>query len=126
MSDASVTATELSIGTPSTTNSGCPVPWMVLKPRMTMPLPAPGSPDCDVTSTPGAFCASALTTFTSALFRMSALATVLTAVASFSRVLVVPEPVTTTSVSRSGLVTSVKSCEIVAPAVSVMFAESRR
>src|SRR5439155_7401793 len=46
-----VTVVELSMGTPSTTISGCPLPLMVLAPRMRMNDEAPGSPACDTTST---------------------------------------------------------------------------
>jgi hypothetical protein len=44
----------LLIGVPSTTNSGCPVPWIVLSPRMTIFDDAPGSPACWLTTMPGA------------------------------------------------------------------------
>src|SRR6476661_338834 len=56
---------ELSIGVPSTTNNGCPVPWIVLSPRILIDDDAPGDPDCCVTTTPGAFAASAETTLVS-------------------------------------------------------------
>ena len=54
-----VTIVELSTGTPSTTKIGCDVPSIDFWPRMRMKLEAPGSPDDDVTTTPGAFAASA-------------------------------------------------------------------
>ena len=40
---------ELSIGMPSTTNSGCALPESDLMPRMRMYDEAPGSPDCELT-----------------------------------------------------------------------------
>src|SRR6185437_990641 len=57
----SVLIVELSIGTPSTTNSGWPSPVIVLGPRIRMYDDDPGSPEDDVTSTFGALPASAET-----------------------------------------------------------------
>src|SRR5665213_4622346 len=54
---------ELSIGTPSTTNSGWLVPDSEDPPRILMSADAPGSPDCVRTSTPGAWAASPGTSF---------------------------------------------------------------
>ena len=81
---------------------------MVLMPRMTISEPAPGSPACDVTSTPGALAANEFTMFDSFDFLMSSCFTELIDVASFSRTLVVPDPVTTTSPSRSGFLSRAK------------------
>src|SRR5947208_1605733 len=58
---------------------------------------APGSPDWDETTTFGAFAARALTTLFSLLLRMSDESTLFRTLPSFSAVLVVPAPVTTTS-----------------------------
>src|SRR6185437_5768247 len=61
----SVLMVELSIGTPSTTNSGWPSPVIVLGPRMRMYDDDPGSPDDDVISTFGALPEIAETMFVS-------------------------------------------------------------
>jgi hypothetical protein len=76
----------------------------------------PGSPDCVRTSTFGALPASALTTFGSLERRIIELSTVLITLPSFSRVVAVPAPVTTTSFRRSAFATSVKSSDSVPPA----------
>lgn len=110
-----VALVELSTGVPSTTKSGCPVPVIVLEPRMRIDADAPGSPDADVTSTFGAFAASAFTTFDSFARAISVPLTVFTALPSFSTVVTVPAPVTTISPRRSGLAARVKSC-VIAPA----------
>ena len=110
---------ELSIGTPSTTNSGCAPAVTVRWPRMRMYDDAPGSPDDCVTSTLGALAASACTTFDSFDFTMSAASTALRTLPSFSACVTVPAPVTTTSPNRNGLGASRKSCVIV-PGVSVI------
>ena len=108
----------LSIGWPSTTNSGWLVPYTEVAPRILIDAEAPGSPDWVRTSTLGALPASALTTFAGSVARlMSELSTVLMTEPSRSRVDVVPAPVTTTSPRRSGLVSRVKSRVIVAPLV---------
>src|SRR6185312_3550506 len=104
----SVEYVELSIGTPSTTNSGWPVPVIVLGPRMRMYDDEPGSPDDELTSTFGALPASADTTFDSLDREMSDVSTVLMTLPNFSRVVDVPSPVTTTSPNRSGLASSTK------------------
>src|SRR4051794_38130871 len=83
----------LSMGWPSTTKSGWASPWIVLMPRMMMDDPAPGSPDADVTSTPGALAASVLTMFGSLDFWISAAFTELIEFPSFSTVVDVPDPV---------------------------------
>src|SRR5512139_3462981 len=59
--NSDVLLVELSIGEPSTTNRGWPLPWIVLRPRMMIDDPAPGSPACEVMSTPGALAARAFT-----------------------------------------------------------------
>jgi len=108
----SVETVVLSIGWPSTTNSG----WLVeprateVAPRILIDAPAPGSPDWVRTSTLGALPASALTTFAgSEARRISELSTELMTEPSRSRVDSVPAPVTTTSPRRSGLTASRKS-----------------
>ncbi len=101
-----VLSEELSIGWPSMTNSGWPSPSIVLRPRMMIDEPAPGSPACDVTSTPGAFAASAFTMFDSLDFWTSSAFTELMVFPSFSTVVDVPDPVTTTSPNRSGFAAS--------------------
>ena len=67
----------------------------------------------------GALPAIAFTTFDSLLREIAAESTVLMTVPIFSRVLCVPAPVTTTSPSRSGFDSRVKSWVIV-PAESVI------
>jgi hypothetical protein len=113
-----VTMVELSTGTPSTTKMGCDVPSIDFCPRIMMKLDAPGSPDDDVTTTPGAFAASACTVFNSFDLTISSLFTVLTTAPSRSIELAVPAPVTTTSPRRSGLTVSVKLA-VTVPAESV-------
>ena len=112
---------ELSIGTPSTTNSGWFEPRIELVPRMLMKDPAPGSPDCWITVTLGALPASAWTMLASPAFAIKSAPTLLRTLPSFSVELVVPAPVTTTSPSCSGLAASTKSC-VTPPAVSVTWA----
>ena len=90
---------ELSIGIPSTTNSGCALPDRDLMPRMRMYDEAPGAPELDTICTLGALAASALTTFDSLLCAIADESTVLITVPSFSRVVSVPAPVMTTSPS---------------------------
>jgi hypothetical protein len=106
---------ELSIGWPSMTKSGWPSPSIVLRPRMMIDEPAPGSPAWDVTSTPGAFAASAFTMLGSLDFVTSSAFTELMVFPSFSTVVDVPDPVTTTSPSRSGFAASVKSFVMLVP-----------
>ncbi len=112
---------ELSIGTPSTTISGWPVPLSVRAPRIRMTAEAPGSPACDCTSTLGAFPARAATMFISLLRWMSDESTLLRTLPSFSAADTVPAPVITTSPSCSGLAASTKSC-VTRPEVSVISA----
>ncbi len=100
---------ELSIGNPSTTNSGSPVPPSVLAPRMRMEVEAPGSPEVEITSTLGALAASAVTRLLSLLRAMSAESTLLRTLPSFSTEDSVPAPVTTSSPSWSGLGASAAS-----------------
>src|SRR6185437_16673121 len=66
----SVMSVELSIGTPSMMNSGCPSPLIVLGPRIRMYADEPGSPDADTTSTFGALPARAATTLVSLAFEI--------------------------------------------------------
>src|SRR2546430_3600236 len=75
---------ELSIGTPSTTISGWPVPLSVRVPRILMTAEAPGSPACDCTSTLGALPARAATMFISLLRWISDESTLLRTLPSFS------------------------------------------
>jgi hypothetical protein len=110
-----VLSDELSIGWPSMTKSGWPSPSIVLRPRMMIDEPAPGSPACDVTSTPGAFAASAFTMFDSLDFCTSSDFTELIVFPSFSTVVDVPDPVTTTSPNRSGFAASWKSLVMLVP-----------
>src|SRR5256885_9544585 len=63
----------LSIGCPSTTNSGWLVPESDDAPRILIDADEPGSPDCVRTSTFGACAASAETTFCGLAARLSAL-----------------------------------------------------
>src|SRR6185437_13579307 len=117
-----LTLVVLSIGTPSTTNSGCPSPDSDLIPRMRMYADDPGTPDSDTTDTPGALAASALTTFDSLLLAMAVESTELITLPSFSRVLLVPAPVTTTSPRRSGLLARLKFC-VTVPGLSVIWTD---
>ena len=80
---------------------------------------APGSPELDCTSTPGALAARALTMLFSLERVMAVESTFDRAVPSFSAADSVPAPVTTTSPRRSGLTGSEKSWVIVAPEASV-------
>ena len=114
----------LSIGWPSTTNSGWLVPVRDASPRITTDAPAPGSPECVRTFTFGAFAASAATTFCGSFERRSAeLSTRLIVTPSRSRVVVVPAPVTTTSPRWNGLTGSAKFWLMVAPGVSAICTE---
>jgi hypothetical protein len=106
----------LSIGTPSTMNRGSTDPFSVRTPRMRIEEPAPGSPADWLTTTFGAFPASACTTFGSFALTMSSAETALRTLPSFSTSVAVPAPVMTTSPSCSGFAASSKSCVIV-PAV---------
>ena len=108
-----VCCAELSTGIPSMTNNGCPSPCSVLMPRIVIDVLAPGSPEPETTVTPAAFDESAFTRLRSDDFAMSTASTVVVTVPSTSRVDDVPDPVTTTSPSRSGFATSVKSCDTV-------------
>ncbi len=101
-SNCEVGVVELSIGRPSTTNRGSPVPPSVLAPRMRIEVEAPGSPDVEMTSTLGALAASAVTRLVSLLRAMSEESTLLRTFPSFSTSVSVPAPVTTTSPSWSG------------------------
>ena len=112
---------ELSIGTPSITNNGWFEPRIELMPRMLMNELAPGSPDCCSTVTLGAFPAKASTTLVSLALSIKSAPTLLRTFPSFSAVLVVPAPVTTTSPSWSGLAASTKSC-VTPPELSVTWA----
>lgn len=78
---------------------------------------APGSPAWLVTFTFGALPANAFTMFVCSEFVIVVLSTEFTTMPSFSRVLDVPFPVTTTSPSLSGFVSRTKSC-VMAPADS--------
>ena len=109
----------LSIGWPSTTNSGWLVPVSDALPRILIEALAPGSPDCVRTSTFGAVAASAETTFCGLLERrMRELSTVLITEPRRSRVDVVPAPVTRTSPSLSGFTVRTKSWTMVCPGES--------
>jgi hypothetical protein len=88
-------------------------------PRMRIDDEAPGDPDCEVTVTPGAFAARALTTFVSFELTIAAESTGVRTVPMRSACVAVPAPVTTTSPSCSGFAASVKSCVMVVPGVSV-------
>ena len=112
---------ELSIGTPSTTISGWPVPLSVRSPRIRMIADEPGSPACDCTSTFGALPARAATMFISLLRWMSDESTLLRTLPSFSATDTVPAPVTTTSPSCNGFAASTKSC-VTPPGVRVSWA----
>ena len=111
---------ELSIGTPSTMNNGSDgrsvPPPKVLIPRIVICVDAPGSPEVDVTCTPGALAASAVVMFGSLDFRIDESDTLPRAVASSRAVAVVPSPVTTISSSCNGLAASVKFCVVAPPA----------
>ena len=109
---------ELSIGTPSTTMSGWLFPTTVRMPRIWMNDDAPGSPDCALTKTFGAFAARASTTFCSLLLEIWSADTLLRTLPSFSVEVAVPAPVTTISPSCSGLGSNAKSFSIT-PALSV-------
>src|SRR6266516_2738675 len=81
---------ELSIGTPSTMNSGWLLPTTVRMPRIWMNDEAPGSPDWPVTWTLGALAASASTMFDSLLLSICSAETVLRTLPSFSVAVAVP------------------------------------
>src|SRR2546425_11647617 len=110
--EVGVDLAELSIGTPSTTISGWLLPTIVRMPRIWMNDEAPGSPDCALTKTFGAFAASASTTFCSLLLTIWSAGTLFRTLPSFSVVLVVPAPVITTSPSCSGFGARLKSCSM--------------
>src|SRR5688500_6590369 len=80
---------------------------------------APGEPDCDVTTTPGAFAARAETTLVSFDRWITPESTGVRTVPMRSAAVAVPAPVTTSSPSWRGLVTRVKSWLTVLPLVSV-------
>ncbi len=82
---------------------------------------APGSPDCWITVTLGAFPASDCTMLVSPAFEIRSDETLLRTLPSFSVELDVPAPVTTTSPSCSGLAASTKSC-VTPPALRVTWA----
>ncbi len=115
----------LSIGWPSTTNSGWALPEFgrptVRWPRIWMYEPEPGSPLEAVTSTFGAFAANASTMFHSLLRAIRSALTACRTLPSFSTSVAVPAPVTTTSPSCSGFAASAKSC-VTAPGASVIWA----
>ena len=118
-SNVVVVTVELSIGTPSTTNSGSPVLPSVLAPRMRIAVLAPGSPAVETISTFGALAARALTRLDSLLRWMSEESTLFRTLPSFSTSRLVPAPVTTTSPSCKGFGLSEKSCAD-SPSASVM------
>src|SRR2546422_7828869 len=92
--------------------SGWLFPTTVRMPRIWMNDDAPGSPDCALTKTFGAFAARASTTFCSLLLEIWSADTLLRTLPSFSVEVAVPAPVTTISPSCSGLGSSAKSCSI--------------